>query len=231
MDIAYGICQACGKYTLIQENLCEPCWKGVLQSIYQMHTYAKCEECGAPMLHEHAVCLHAAKNRMVIRVGPYTGDLRQLVIRYKKTGICGLAKPIAALMSCEIERMAEDTTPVAIIPVPCSERSRRTRGWDHMVLVGRALSANPKHLLIQVLERQGKGELKMLGKQQREIESSRSYRLNARFGRKELALLNSCKIAFVIDDVMTTGSTLDTCISLVAGIVDIRILGLCLAMD
>jgi len=177
------------------------------------------------------MCRHAGKNRIIGRVGPYTGDLRRLVVRYKKTGIRGLAKPIAALMSREIERTMGNGAPVAIVPVPCSDRSRRIRGWDHMVLVGRALSANPNMMLLQVLERQGKGELKLLGKQQRKIESSRSYRLKARLGQEELALLNSCTAAYVIDDVMTTGSTLDTCLSLVAGIADIRILGLCLAMD
>jgi predicted amidophosphoribosyltransferase len=70
-----------------------------------------------------------------------------------------------------------------------------------------------------------------MGKQQRELESSRSYRLRKNLGQRELAMLESCTIALVIDDVMTTGSTFGTCISLVAGIVDIRILGLCLAMD
>jgi predicted amidophosphoribosyltransferase len=167
----------------------------------------------------------------IIRVGTYSGELKNLIVRYKKTGVRGLAKPIAALMSQEIDRVIGNASRVAVIPVPCSEHSRRTRGWDHMVLVGKALSAKPKCMLIQVLERQGSGELKTMGKQQRELESSRSYRLRKNLGRRELAVLESCTIALVIDDVMTTGSTFGTCISLVAGIVDIRILGLCLAMD
>lgn len=231
MDVEYGICQACGMYTLIQENLCEVCWHDVLLSVYRTNAYAMCGECGVPLLHEHSVCLHIGKSPMVNRIGSYSGNLKQLVVRYKKTGIRGLAKPIATLMSREIERVVGNANQVAIVPVPCSERSRRTRGWDHMELVGKELCANPKRMLIHLLERQGSGELKMLGRQQRKLESTRSYVLKARLDRNELELLDSCTTVLVIDDVMTTGSTFETCISLIAEIVDIPILGLCLAMD
>ena len=100
-----------------------------------------------------------------------------------------------------------------------------------MVLVGKELSSASPHILVQLLERRGRSELKLLGKHERSIAATQSYHLRKNLGFKELNLLKSCHGVIVIDDVMTTGSTFDRCVDLVGEFVDMPVIGLCLAMD
>jgi ComF family protein len=89
----------------------------------------------------------------------------------------------------------------ALVPVPAHSGRRRVRGYDHAALLARALARRSGLPLNQALERVDRG---------RQVGAGRARR-RAR-GRIEVRARGAApRRAVLIDDVHTTGATLDAC--------------------
>jgi len=136
----------------------------------------------------------------VCAAGRYAGRLRRAILRYKR-GRRDVGDALAALFA---ERLAPALPASAVIvPVPTVTARRRERGFDQSSRLARALgerSGNPVLLAL----RQAAGDAQR-GR-------SRAARLAARgrFACTAPGLVAGVELVLV-DDVMTTGSTLRDC--------------------
>lgn len=129
----------------------------------------------------------------------YAGGARELIAAYKKSGRRSLAPFIAELFAQEINSRWPERT---IVPVPPRPGKLRSSGWDQVEEIARALEGRGFGVA-RPLERRPSEEQKSLGRGARGLNASLAYALRAGAVPPDLPLL--------IDDVVTTCATLDSC--------------------
>ena len=135
----------------------------------------------------------------------YEGRIRQSLLRFKFHGCTGNA----AFYAAEIWKLlkAEGQKPDIISWVPLSRKRLRQRGYDQAGLIARELSALTGIPCRRVLNKisHNPPQSGTAGHEQREKNVKGVYALS----RKSAAL--SDKKILLIDDIITTGSTLSEC--------------------
>ena len=129
----------------------------------------------------------------------YEGRMRVLVSAYKKGRRRSLAPLFAEMMAKAIEERWPDRT---VVPVPPRKGRARIRGWDQVEEIARFLERRGC-AVTRPLERRRSDEQKSLGRGARSLNARKAYALKEGASSPELPLL--------IDDVVTTGATLDAC--------------------
>jgi ComF family protein len=182
-------------------GLCGPC-RGKIAPV----TGTCCDLCGKPLISEHGRCLSCrnGENRSFDNVTvlfPYTGTYRTLLTAYKFAKNLSLGnffteKIFEAAGSYLLEK-------AVIVPVPPRPGKIKAAGWDQV------------DYLAKLLERGGEGSIeirrclkRLKSKVQKHL--TREQRMKNLQGRIVLKGY-APKIALLIDDVMTTGTTLDVC--------------------
>ena len=129
----------------------------------------------------------------------HDGPARALVVALKFRG----ALPVADLMAAQIvARAPRELLAGAVVPVPADPARRRRRGFDQAERVAAALARRADLPLVPCLRR--------VGRSTRQLGASREARL-AR-GRIAVAVHGRPpRRAVLVDDVHTTGATLDAC--------------------
>ena len=226
MKISFGTCAlGCG-FTIIHDGLCASCTRKLAECLARFQALDRCRTCGAPILFEGATCRHAEDCHLIFRVGPYRSILRRLLLAYKKSGNKSLALLLARVIHAYVETLFDKIpTQVVLIPVPCSKRSLRIRGWDQVLVLAGVLSHRYGYRVSRLLEHRGSVEQKLLSKLQRFGTAEHSFSFVARG-----PLCGADEIPVVLDDVMTTGATLSRCIALVEEHTGRQVFGLCVAM-
>ena len=73
-------------------------------------------------------------------VAPYAGAVRQLIVAHKERGLTGLARPLGVALARAALAAAESTgtsAPIVLVPVPSSRESVRRRGHDPTLRIAR----------------------------------------------------------------------------------------------
>ena len=182
-----------------------------------------CKECGIPLISEQHICLRCREVAPIITnrsLFEYTGIIRNLVHHYK----FGRRRAIARLFAYYLfERWHREWPTIPIVPVPSTPRNIKKRGWDQT------------RLLLQEMQRYGKVPHRLLLRRQ----SARAQKELSRVER----LQNAQKLFFykgaqkaptqvvLLDDIYTTGATLQACASQLHSHGVQQIFGLTLAID
>jgi len=187
----------------------------------------KCRMCGRPLVSEKETCLSCRNgappswDRLRV-LFPYTGKYRKLLTAYKfgkKTAIANFFAEtvLEAINSDPVLKEA------VLVPVPPRPGKMKESGWDQVDFLVKRIKKIEKDCVsvCRCLKR---------GKSKVQKSLNRSERLE---NLKSRVFLNGTvpKIALVIDDVITTGSTMEVCASVLKDGGAEKVYGLCLFYD
>jgi ComF family protein len=209
-------------------GLCGACHAGIERYIDENRTGEFCDCCGKPLISEHGRCIacRQEENRSFDQVDvlfPYTGKYRQLLTAYKFGKNLALGNFFAEKIR---EMLTNDFPPeICIVPVPPRPGKIRNSGWDQVEYLAWLLERNPADgdglVVDRCLKRLPSQSQKKLGRE------NRMSNLRGRI----VPVRQVPKTAVILDDVMTTGATLDTCAAALKEAGAQTVYGLCLFYD
>ena len=203
-DVACGIC---GGDLIGSErfDLCEDCL-GKLP--YIGDGMGICAKCGKPIYDEAVFCLNCQNNKRAFEKANspliYEASARKLVEDLKFGGKRYLARPLGKLIAVEYARRGYDAD--FIVPVPMFKKAEKARGFNQSLLIARTVSELvgvelKTGILIKTADT--KNQTKLSG-------DNRKKNLLGAFEVQDRAPVKG-KTVLIIDDVLTTGSTVDEC--------------------
>jgi ComF family protein len=200
-------CAACGRIldSPTSGPVCESCWASI-----PTLTPPLCDLCGdgLPSWRFTSVplgrCARCRRGNRSIdcagAIGPYDGTLRSIVQAFKYDGRRSLARPLASLMRQRGAHLLVGTD--AVVPVPLHRSRRRERGFNQAADLARFLGLP----VVKALRRtRGTAVQASLPSARRHANVRNAFTLT-RAGRA----LDRATVVLV-DDVATTGATLDAC--------------------
>jgi ComF family protein len=213
-------CAACGDLLDHPTGgpVCGACWCAILPL-----TPPLCQRCGDPLPSWRTISLPLAtcarcrrRPQAVDRaaaVGAYDGALRAIVHALKYEGRRTLARRLAALMRqrCEPIFWRADW----LVPVPLHHSRLRQRGFNQAADLASQLGLPVQHALRRVRATPSQISLPA---------SRRHANMRHAFGTTRHAGLLAGSIVVLVDDVSTTGATLDACARALkqAGVAEVR---------
>ncbi|HZT77809.1 MAG TPA: ComF family protein [Vicinamibacterales bacterium] len=215
-------CAACGELldAPTRGPVCPACWTAIVPI-----TPPVCERCGDPLptwraaSRAHAICARCRRRpRAVDRartVGEYSGALRAIVHALKYDGRRSLARPLAALMRTRGAPLFDAVA--CAVPVPLHASRRRHRGFNQSADLARHLGVPVVHALRRIRATATQADLPA---------SQRHRNVRDAFAATRAARTLAGATVLLIDDVSTTGATLDACARALkaAGIAEVRAL-------
>jgi ComF family protein len=141
---------------------------------------------------------------MLAAAASYDDDpLKALVHALKFEGVAGAARPLAEIMVRYVERIGIDLAGFVAMPLPLSQKRRRSRGFNQSTLIARAVAAAlglpfTENILTRVHHRPPQSETKDIFERKENIRGCFALH-DADAARGKNVLL--------VDDVTTSGTT------------------------
>ena len=220
------VCALCGGSLIgaseIRYGLCGLCYAEMSPDQGE-----RCNLCGKPLISEKGTCLSCRNGAekpydRLWALFPYTGKFRKLLTAYKFKKNLALANFFAEKIT-EIIAANPVLQNAGIVPVPPRPGKIKETGWDQI------------DRLVRRLEKTGQGRIQVYRCMKR-----RKSKVQKRLGRAERMENLKGRIflhgaapqtALVIDDVITTGSTMEVCSSVLKASGVGKVYGLCLFYD
>ena len=205
-------CICCGK-TLKHGYFCEDCYKNKLEFIREPY----CKKCGSKIFvknisidKDKLICLDCLRNTNYfdksLSVFIYNKTIADTIYLFKMRNGFALSKFFYIFLNKKIKEFNDKID--YIIPVPMSIKKLRKRGYNHTILLIREFEKNKNYKIIYDLLDKHKptADQKNLPYKLRLENVKNSFSVN----KKYLDLVKNKNI-LIIDDVFTTGSTLNEC--------------------
>jgi ComF family protein len=204
--------------------VCEHCWRSILPL-----TPPLCDRCGDPLPAWRAISVPLARchrcrrgRRHVDRaraIGGYDGSLRAIVHALKYEGRRSLARPLAAMMRARGADMLAGAD--WAVPVPLHPSRRRERGFNQAADLAGYLDVPSLHALCRTRATAAQTGLPA-ARRHRNVRGAFTLTIG-REGREGL----EGSVVVLVDDVSTTGATLEACARVLkeaAGVREVRAL-------
>ncbi len=209
--------------------ICYSCYKELRDSRIQRYVKTFCRSCGMPLLAGESSCPRCRSGsiefiRPVFSIFCYAGIVKECIGLYKFYGISDLSTVFSRFL---LEAIGElDIPRPVLIPVPCSTISLKRRGWDQMLLITAQLRKRGLDIC-PILKHSGNGrEQKTLSRRSRISLSEKRFTLDTNL----IEQIEKRNI-IVVDDVLTTGATINACIKLCSLLETGQIVGVTIVMD
>ncbi len=197
------LCSAClSGFTPVESPICSQCGYMFNSRIGEDHL------CGD--------CLESSKHFRVARsIGVYDRTLMELLHRFKYQGKIQLARPFAILLLAALLRYWGNKKGIdLVVPVPLHLKKLRTRGFNQAYLLIREWDRIAGRFHIEIPYQRIDREL-LLRKKWTEPQTGlgrnkRITNIKHAFGLSQTAELDSLRI-LLVDDVYTTGATVNEC--------------------
>lgn len=193
--IAPHSCRGCGALGNI---MCERCKKYNSKSILKI-----CARCKKPI---SSCCCKTPVYSAFYR----EGLMKDLVEEYKYHSIRAAASTLAELLNLAIPEdfsSKSDSYDVSIIPLPTIPKHIRERGFDHMLLIAKELSLIRKWKVEQALVRNKNTVQVGADEKTRKLQAASAYQISEKW------LLHPQSTYLLLDDVWTTGASMEAAIS------------------
>jgi len=187
--IAPHLCSGCQK---IGSPLCDHCKYDIIEMPFEA-----CLLCLEPT--SVGICIeHNKSYKNAWIVGERTGTLQRLIGGFKFQNMKAAARNLAQLLD---ERLPELPANTLIIPIPTAPSHVRERGYDHLLLIARYFAQYRQLAISPVLKRASTATQHTASRQTRLEQAKSAFRLSDTIDPDVPYLL--------LDDVITTGSTID----------------------
>ena len=201
-------CEICSERTRFDMMVCKNCYNKFLDvSLDQKNI---CSVCGKILISEDGICLECRENKIlkscdkVFPIFPYILWNKKLLLRWKINGERQFSSFFAKIVYKRLCEIKEITGSFAVVPVPPRKGKIREKGWDQIQELSMLLKYVYGIKVVSMLERISYVQQKKLDRLERLGTINRSYVLKKKL--KEIP----CK-AVIIDDVLTTGATIESC--------------------
>ncbi|MEO6109509.1 MAG: hypothetical protein ABIP50_00675 [Candidatus Saccharimonadales bacterium] len=131
-------------------------------------------------------------------VGIRHGPLRVLIDDFKFQNKRATGVDLAQLLYARLPTLPKNTV---LVPIPTTPAHIRERGYDHIGLITRSLSLISGFPIQRVLERGNTATQHFASRSKRLVQAQSAFRITSR--------LDPTLPYLIIDDVITTGSTID----------------------
>jgi ComF family protein len=175
-----------------------------------------CPRCGAPF--GYLVCTECWSREWAfeaaVAVGSLEAPLARAVVLHKDAGERRLAAVFGSLLAEQVTAAWPDWAD-SVAYIPATRAALRRRGFDHGRGIASALATELSIPLAEVLGRSAARDQRSLGRDERAANAAGTFRVLGHPGRRVL----------LVDDVFTTGSTLDAAagVLLSAGAESVRV--------
>jgi len=196
-------CVCCGNF-LEKTGLCNSCWNEI-----KWISEPKCEICGQPL--EQETCNYCIGNQnyfdKAVSVIVYEGLARQMILKFKDSDFSIYSSIFAQWMNRVIQEFSDEID--LLVSVPISRKRRLKRKYNQSELLCRELRDLSKlnyepRILKKIKETPSQ---KSLNRETRLKNLQNSFAIDQNFQLKNRVIL-------LIDDVITTGATANTCAKL-----------------
>jgi ComF family protein len=186
-----------------QGPVCQACWQSI-----RSFTLPLCNVCGDPLPSwrvistESGACARCGQEHQVSRsraIGDYDGSLRAIVHALKYGGRRSVARRLAALLAQHGDAIL--TGADLVVPVPLHRLRQRMRGFNQAAEIARHLPVASADVLKRVRATLSQTDLPA---------AERRANVRNAFAKRWHADVNGLVIVLV-DDVSTTGATLESC--------------------
>ena len=196
----------------------------------------RCRRCGKILISEHGYCTrcrpaedeatddtkkHISSCDRIFTLFPYIGLGQKLLPVWKNNNIRTLSTVFAPLIHSFLTGYPKLMN-IPIVPVPPRPKKLREKGWDQIEDLVKDLSVYPELTVYRCLKRRDGIPQKKLSKADRAVNLQGKIELSAKTVPDKLILL---------DDVMTTGATLEACARVLKNAGCREVYGLCLFFD
>lgn len=204
--------------TPLSGPVCQACWNGV-----QLVPPPLCATCGDTLVGWRIAeaslgcCTRCRRRGAIITLtrsaGLYEGTLRAAIHGLKYDGFRSLAEPLATLMRVHAESVLKGAD--AVVPVPLHGARRRARGFNQATDLARRLGLPLVHALSRIRATQPQAELPA---------AQRHSNVRSAFVPTRAITPWRGAVVVLVDDVCTTGATLDACarVLLNGGVTEVR---------
>lgn len=215
-----SFCALCGE-SLFGAGECRYGLCAVCRDAFTVPGEARCKRCGRPLISEQGDCLSCreAGERFcgpVTTLFPYTGKFRRLLAAYK----FGKSRALGHFLAEKIREAAAGLPPdFCWVPVPPRPGKLRSTGWDQVEYLAKILQKDfPFSRCLKRLPSRSQKELGL---------ADRKTNLMGRIR----CIKSPPKTVILLDDLVTTGSTMEACAAALkeGGAGEVR--GFCLFYD
>lgn len=204
------VCLSCGKYT-VGAPLCLEC-----QDTKLFHWTARegrCSCCGRELVSEIGICTSCrgepllTHTEQVLPIHCYRLWKKDLLFSWKTAGIRQLSPIFATLMADFIKKELAELKDCPLVPVPPRKGKIRRQGWDQIDELCRYLRKNHGFKILALLERKSLEQQKKLDRKSRLENLGQAYCID----KKNISKIQAPTRVILIDDILTTGVTIETC--------------------
>ncbi len=230
MDLIYGKqskCCLCGR-SVVANEICDFCYE---ETNDLKRNYSSCQVCGR-LLNQGNTCYGCKRGpvsfKYVFSVGPYDGMLKDRIYQFKYGGRRDLAKGFSKLMADNISSFCNFREFGLIVPVPLYWKKQSERNYNQSYLLARELANRTKiplgkAALIKVNDTPSQTSLNREKRRSNLVDAFRVGNIGVLAGKRVL----------LVDDIVTTGSTVSECtrVLLEAGVSEVWVSCIAMAID
>ncbi len=181
-----------------------------------------CRICGKELISEKETCLFCREKPLLTsteKVFPlfsYRLWNKELMFQWKIEGQRVLSPFFAALINEAIKKIKEQLClkNICIVPVPPRPGKIKEKGWDQIDELCMYLSHRWGYHILPLLQRNSGEQQKKRSRIQRLEKIEGDYSLSSKFNFNEIENDFFCEPVIILDDVITTGATIEKCAAL-----------------